>query len=81
MYKEVHDLGHKLPLKISVVLKVLNVIFQQQQKIMKKKEVPFSEDKQEKIFCQMLHQIVVLLMNAIEFIYLHPIITAKLFSS
>ena len=48
---------------------------------MKKKEVPFSEDKQEKIFCQMLHQIVVLLMNVIKFIYLFPIITAKLFSS
>ena len=65
------DLGQKLPLKNSVGLMVLNVIFQQQQKIMKKKEVPFKEDKQERNFCQMLHQIVVLLTNVIKFIYLY----------
>ena len=67
------DLGQKLPLKNSVGLMVLNVIFQQQQKITKKK-IPFKEDKQERNFCQMLQQIVVLSTNVIKFIHISIIL-------
>ena len=35
-----------------------------------KKKIPFKEDKQEKNFCQMLQQIVVLSTNVIKFLYL-----------